>query len=102
MVATIPAVERKGVTLPYTSLNGHMFSFEAEDGTIVLRLAADDRAAFMERYGASLHEAHGTVMREYVAVPDALADDTTSLAPWFERSRAYVGSLKPKATSRAR
>ena len=89
------------MTLPYTSLNGHMFSFLAEDGTVVLRLAADDRAAFMERYGAGLHEAHGTVMREYVSVPDALADDTTSLAPWFEHSRAYVAGLKPKATRRA-
>ncbi len=102
LVATIPGVERKGVTVPYTSLNGHMFSFVAEDGSVVLRLGADDRSAFMERYGAGLHEAHGTVMREYVSVPDALADDTTSLAPWFERSRAYVGSLKPKATRPAR
>ena len=97
LVATIPGVERKGVTLPYTSLNGHMFSFLAEDGTVVLRLAADDRSAFMERYGAGLHHAHGSVMREYVSIPDALADDTTSLAPWFERSRAYVAGLKPKA-----
>jgi hypothetical protein len=101
LVATIRAVERKGVTLPYTSDNGHMFSFVAEDGTVVLRLAADDRSAFMERYDARLHEAHGTVMREYVSVPDALADDTTSLSPWFERSRAYVAGLKPKATRRA-
>ena len=101
LVATIPAVERKGATIPYTSLNGHMFSFVAEDGTIVLRLAADDRSAFMERYGTGLHAAHGTVMREYVSVPDRLADDTTSLAPWFERSRAYAAGLKPKGTKRA-
>ena len=101
LVATIPSVERKGVTLPYTSLNGHMFSFVAEDGTVVLRLASDDRSTFMARYGTGLYEAHGTVMREYVSVPDALADDTTSLAPWFERSRTYVAGLKPKATKRA-
>jgi hypothetical protein len=100
LVATIPAVERKGATIPYTSLNGHMFSFVAEDGTIVHRLAADDRSAFIEHYGASLHEAHGTVMRGYVSVPDSVADDTTSLAPWFERSRAYLAGLKPKATRR--
>ena len=55
----------------------------------------------MERYGTGLYEAHGTVMREYASVPDALADDTTSLAPWFERSRGYVAGLKPKATKRA-
>lgn len=27
LVATDPRVERKGVTMPYTSVNGHMFSF---------------------------------------------------------------------------
>ena len=101
LVATRPEVERKGKTLPYTSLNGHMFSFLGDGGTIALRLSPDDRQAFIDRYDASLHEAHGTVMREYVSVPEALADDTASLAPWFERAYAYVASLKPKATRRA-
>jgi len=27
LVATNPDVERKGATMPYKSLNGHMFSF---------------------------------------------------------------------------
>jgi len=27
VVATVPGVERKGATIPYTSLNGHMFSY---------------------------------------------------------------------------
>ena len=101
LVATIPDVERNGKTLPYTSLNGHMFSFLGEGGTIALRLAADDRQAFIDRYGAALHEAHGAVMREYVRVPDALARDPDELAPWFERARAYVAGLKPKPTRRA-
>ena len=102
LVATNPDVERKGKTLPYTSLNGHMFSFLGDGGSIALRLAADDRQTFIDRYGASLHEAHGTMMREYVRVPDSLADDTDELAPWFERARAYVAGLKPKPTKRAR
>ena len=102
LVATNPDVERKGKTLPYTALNGHMFSFLGEGGVIALRLSVDDRQAFMARYGAPLHEAHGAVLREYVSVPEALAGDTATLAPWFERSRAYVAGLKPKATKRAR
>jgi hypothetical protein len=101
LVATRPEVERKGKTLPYTSLNGHMFSFLGDGGTIALRLSPDDRQAFIDRYGAGLHEANGSVMREYVSVPDALADDTAALAPWFERAYAYVAGLKPKATRRA-
>ena len=102
LVATSPGVERKGKTLPYTSLNGHMFSFLDADGTIALRLSPADRQEFIERYDASLHEAHGTVMREYVSVPASLTDDTANLATWFERSRSYVASLKPKPTKRAR
>lgn len=27
LLATIPGIERKGATMPYTSLNGNMFSF---------------------------------------------------------------------------
>jgi hypothetical protein len=77
-----------------------MFSFLGEGGAIALRLGPDDRRAFIERYGANLHETHGAVMREYVRVPDALADDTGELAPWFERSRAYAAGLKPKPAKR--
>ena len=33
LIATNPAVERKGDTMPYTSLNGHMFSLLAKDGS---------------------------------------------------------------------
>jgi hypothetical protein len=102
LVATLPDVERKGKTLPYTSLNGHMFSFLGERGAIAIRLSSTDRQAFIDEYGASLHETHGTVMREYVSVPDDLAGQTAELAPWFERSRAYVAGLKPKPTRRAR
>ena len=38
LVATNLAVERKGATVPYTSLNGHMFSYINTDGSVVLRL----------------------------------------------------------------
>ena len=34
LVATQPAVERKGATMPYTSVNGHMFSFLTKEGSV--------------------------------------------------------------------
>ena len=64
LIATQPGVERKGATLPYTSVNGHMFSFLSDAGTLALRLPREDREAFLEQYGTTLHEAHGTVMKE--------------------------------------
>src|SRR5690349_6339358 len=39
LVATNPAVERKGATMPYTSVSGHMFSVLDKTGTLALRLA---------------------------------------------------------------
>ena len=102
LVATAAGVERKGATMPYTSVNGHMFSMLAKTGKVALRLPPDERAAFMKKYATSLHEAHGTVLEEYVEVPPALLGRTRELAPWFARSHAYVGALKPKPTTRRR
>jgi hypothetical protein len=100
LVASQPSLERRGASLPYTSINGNMSSFV--DGTgVAIRLAATDRAAFIERFGARLHEAHGAVMKEFVTVPDALLDDLATLQPWFTKSRDHVASLRPKATRRA-
>ena len=96
LVATLPGVERKGRTLPYTSVNGHMVSFLTEGGSLALRLSPADRAEFIERYHTSLHEAHGTVMKEYVATPDELLADIGTLGPWFAAGHAYVASLTPK------
>lgn len=96
----VPGVERKGATLPYTSVNGHMFSFLSDGGTLALRLPATERAGFIERFATTLHQAHGTVMKEYVTVPDAVLVDTETIAPWFAAGHAYVSALKPKPTTR--
>jgi hypothetical protein len=34
LVATNPGVERKGATVPCTSLDGHMFSYLAKEGKL--------------------------------------------------------------------
>ena len=101
LVATIDAVERKGATMPYTSLNGHMFSFLDPTGSLALRLSADDRDAFLARYGSTLAEQHGRVMQEFLVVPDDLLERTAELAAWFTRSYEWTGSLKPKPTKRS-
>src|SRR5215813_2490464 len=79
LVATNPRVERKGATMPYTSLNGHMFSVLTKDGKLALRLPAEERTAFLKRYKTTLCEQYGTVMPEYVVVPDALLMKTREL-----------------------
>jgi hypothetical protein len=102
LVATIPNVERKGDTMPYTSVGGHMFSLFTKEATLALRLPADERAAFLEKFGTRLTEQYGAVMREYVDVPDALLADTRTLERYFAMSYEYTKALKPKPTTRSK
>jgi hypothetical protein len=98
LVATNPSVELKGATVPYTSVNGNMFSYLSKEGKLELRLPPQEREAFLKKYKAKLCEAYGKVQPEYVEVPDALLASTRELKKFFDASCAYAGSLKPKAT----
>ncbi len=99
LIALEPGLARKGATMPYTSVNGHMSSY-LDAGHLVLRLPPGEREAFIERYATALHTAHGIVQKEYVDVPDALFANTAELAPFFRSSYAFVAGLKPKVTTR--
>jgi hypothetical protein len=100
LVATNPNVERKGATVPYTSLNGHMFSYLSKEGKLALRLPAGEREAFLKKYKAKLCEAYGKVQPEYVEVPDSWLASTRELKKFFDCRYDYAGSLKPKPTTR--
>jgi hypothetical protein len=100
VVGAMDGVERKGDTMPYTSLNGHMFSVLHKDGTVALRLPAAEREAFLEKFKTTLSSQYGSVQPEYVVVPETLLAKTRELLPFFEISRAYAASLKPKPTTR--
>jgi hypothetical protein len=100
LVATNPNVERKGATVPYTSLNGHMFSYLSKQGKMALRLPAGEREAFLKKYKAKLCDAYGRVQPEYVEVPDSLLSSTRELKKYFDQSYEYVSSLKPKPTAK--
>ena len=100
LVATNPDVQRKGATVPYTSLNGHMFSYLSKQGKLALRLPPTEREAFLKKYKAKLCEAYGKVQPEFVEVPDSLLSSTRELKKFFDSSFAYASSLKPKPTTK--
>jgi hypothetical protein len=102
LVATHPDVERKGDTVPYTSVNGHMFSYLHASGAMALRLPAGEREKFLEKYGTTLFAAYGVVQKEYVTVPDGLLAKTRELKPYLAMSYEYVRGLKPKATKKGK
>jgi hypothetical protein len=93
--------EVKGAKNPYTSRNGHMFSFLDADGTMALRLSDDRQEEFMAAYNSGPVTQYGSVMRGYVSVPEELLADTVSIASWFDHSYEWIGTLPPKPTKKA-
>ena len=92
--------EVKGAKNPYTSRNGHMFSFLDADGVMALRLSDELAEEFKSSYESGPVMQYGSVMRGYVSVPEDLLEDTGELATWFARSFEWIGTLKPKATKK--
>lgn len=75
---------------------GNMF-FATYQDHMILRLAEEDRAAFMTLPGAHQFEPMaGRPMREYVVVPSGLAGDRPALQDWVRRAYGYAVSLPPK------
>jgi hypothetical protein len=62
-----------------------------------LRLPPAEREAFIHKYETKLFEAHGTVLKEYVLVPESLAEQTEVLKGYFAAGFDFVKGLKPKA-----
>ena len=100
LIATDPSIERKGVTIPYTSANGKMFTYLSPTGDLRLRLPADEREAFIKTYRTKLALSNGVVMKEFVAVPPALLARTGELKPYLRISRAYAERLGTKGAKR--
>jgi hypothetical protein len=102
LVATHPHAELKGDTIPYTSLNGHMYSFLSKQDELALKLPEEERAKFITKYQTRLAENYGIVQKEFVVVPDALLSKTSQLKPYFAMGYDYVSSLKPKPAAKSK
>jgi len=96
LIATISGLERKGDLNPYTAINGNMFTLLHQSERLAIRLPEDKRQEFLKKHKTKLFEAYGAVMKEYVAVPDALLNDTKELKKYLESSYEYAKTLKQK------
>ena len=101
LIKTNPAIERKGVKLPYTSFNGHMFTFLSESGVLAIRLPKNERESFLKQFNSGLMESQGTIMKEYVAIPESLLKNTNELKKYLDMSYEYAKTLKPKAKKKS-
>ncbi len=96
IIATHPDIERKGDVHPYTSVNGHMFTYLDQTGTMGLRLPKDELEAFLKKYKTKLFESYGAVKKDWATVPDSLLKNTKELKQYLQISYEYTKTLKPK------
>ncbi len=99
LIASLPEQKRKGAKNPYTSHNGHMFSYLTPEGTLCLRLGKQILEEFLSIYKTERPVAYGAVMKEYAIIPNSLWG-TSELTDYFKKSYEYINSLKPKPTKK--
>jgi hypothetical protein len=100
LVASHPDAILKGDTIPYTSMNGHMYSFLSKGDEVALKLPEEEKDQFLKKYASRLAENYGIVQKQFVVIPDSLLGKTADLKKYFAISYEYVKGLKPKPTAK--
>jgi TfoX/Sxy family transcriptional regulator of competence genes len=96
-VAGIEGLElRKMFGYPAAFLNGNMLAGLHQD-TIMVRLPDDVRAERFAEGWSAFEPMPGRPMREYVALPSAVAVDAAATREWIERAATHVRTLPAKA-----
>ena len=92
LIGANPVIQLKGASVPYTSFNGHMFSYFEKDGTFGLRLPEKEREKFLKKYNTTLFISYGIVKKEFVLVPEKVLMNTAELKPYFDMSFEFMTS----------
>ena len=96
LVAKCPRFERKGKTMPYTSVNGHMFSQLNKAGEIGIRFSKEVQEKYIEEFDSTIFKSYNSIMHGYVLIPENMLDDLDNVARYLDESYDYVMSLEPK------
>jgi TfoX/Sxy family transcriptional regulator of competence genes len=101
-LVSVPRAETKKMFgYPAAFIGGNMFAGLFKD-RMILRLAAEDRAEFTSRFGATNFEPMpGRPMKEYAVVPKTVLDTPRDLERWLAKSFAFAQSLPAKVADRA-
>ncbi len=96
LVAQCPRFERKGKTVPYTSANGHMFSFINKDGDLGFRFSKEVQEEYFEKYKTTHFISHNSKMKGYILITEEMLQNTEELVKLLNQSYDYVMTLAPK------
>lgn len=100
ILSFFPEIERKGKSMPYTSMNGNMFSFVSKIGELAFRVSNTVQKDYIANHGVSESIQHGRVMKEYINVPEKYFGNLEFLKELFSKSIAHAKTLKPKPTKK--
>ncbi|UKN02684.1 hypothetical protein K6119_04045 [Paracrocinitomix mangrovi] len=101
LIAKWGKTERKGKANPYTSHNGHMFSFiDKKQEYLAIRLGKEEQTAFMEKYKTGPVIQYNSTMRGYVEVPKEMFADYEVVKIWLDKSWEYINSLEPQPSKK--
>jgi len=95
VVASVPEIERKGKTTPYTSASGYMFSFLDKEGLVCFRLPKHRIEELIEAKVANTCYQHGRLMKDFVSLEQSTLESDVALA-LFKESYEHTLGLKPK------
>lgn len=100
-IETWGKVERKGKKNPYTSHNGHMFTFfDTKENYMAVRLSKEEQEAYFEATGTGPVIQYNSEMRGYIRLTDEIFEDYQKVESWLEKSWKYINSLKPKPSTK--
>jgi hypothetical protein len=88
--------EKKGKALPYTSVNGHMFSQLNKNGELGIRFPKDTQEKYLKELNTTTYKSYGAIMKGYVLIPEKFWHDLNTLAQYLQESHDYTQTLKPK------
>lgn len=96
LVEQCPRFDRKGKSVPYTSANGHMFSFINKDGDLGFRFSKEVQEEYFEKYKTTHFISHNSKMKGYILITEEMLKNTEELLELLKQSYDYVMSLDPK------
>ena len=101
-VAGVEGLEQRQMFgYPAGFMGGNMVTGLHQDSWVV-RLGQDERSSLAEQGWKIFSPMPGRPMREYLALPAAVAADPQAARSWVERAAAYGRSLPPKPPRKSR
>lgn len=95
LVGKCPRLERLGKTMPYTAVNGYMFSLLNKAGEIGIRFSKEKQQHYMASYDTTNYKSYGAIMNGYILITEKMLEDANLITQLLNESYDYFNSIAP-------